>query len=228
MPFAKAFLLFLGIGASIAGFSQKPVTGYVSSGDTDLSGVTVSVRGTALAVQTDQAGNFSIPASAGQALVFSSVGFTSQEIQVRNAKMLSVILVSEAGALNQVIVVGYGTSKKATLTGSVVSVKGTDLVKSPAMNLSNSLAARLPAVSAVTRSGEPGNDGSTLRIRGSNTLNDNTPLVVVDGVPGRQLDRIDPSDIESVTILKDASAAILWRKGSKWSDHGHHQKGCFR
>src|SRR5690606_2328416 len=82
------------------------------------------------------------------------------------------------------------------------------LVKSPVMNVSNSLSGRLSGVTVVTRSGEPGNDGSTIRIRGSNTLGDNSALVVIDGIPGRSLDRVDPNSIESITVLKDASAAI--------------------
>jgi TonB-dependent SusC/RagA subfamily outer membrane receptor len=110
--------------------------------------------------------------------------------------------------MEQVVVVGYGTQRKATLTGSVSTVKGSDVMKSPSVNVSNSLAGRLPGLVAVNRSGEPGYDGSTLRIRGVNTFGDASPLIVVDGVPGRSLERIDPSTIESISVLKDASAAI--------------------
>jgi TonB-dependent SusC/RagA subfamily outer membrane receptor len=106
--------------------------------------------------------------------------------------------------------VGYGTQKKETITGSVASVKGSELVKSPVVNLSNSIAGRMAGVVAVNRSGEPGADGSAIRIRGSNTLNNGDALIVVDGIPNRAggLDRINPNDIESVSVLKDASAAI--------------------
>jgi TonB-dependent starch-binding outer membrane protein SusC len=106
--------------------------------------------------------------------------------------------------------VGYGVQKKETVTGSVVSVKGSELVKSPAMNLSNSLAGRLPGVTFVNRSGLPGGDGSAIRIRGSNTLNNNGALIVIDGIPNRAggLDRLNPADIESISVLKDAAAAI--------------------
>jgi len=188
--------------------AQQPVNGKITSADTVLSAVTISLKGSAVATQTDINGKFSINVAPSDVLVVSFIGFISQEVPVRGRRNIDIQLISEAESLSQVVVVGYGTAKKATLTGSVVAVKGADLVKSPAMNLSNSLAGRVAGVSAVTRSGEPGNDGSTLRIRGSNTLNDNTPLVVVDGIAGRELERIDPSDIESVTILKDASAAI--------------------
>ena len=104
--------------------------------------------------------------------------------------------------------IGYGVQRKVTSTGSVVSSKGSELEKSPSTNLTNNLVGRMPGLTAVTRSGEPGADGATLRIRGSNTLGDNSPLVVVDGVANRNMERLNPSDIETVTILKDASAAI--------------------
>jgi TonB-dependent SusC/RagA subfamily outer membrane receptor len=107
-------------------------------------------------------------------------------------------------------VVGYGTAKKATLTGSVTAVKGAELEKAPAANLSNTLGGRLPGVSAVQSSGEPGYDGSAIRIRGTNSLGNSNALIVVDGVPNRSggLDRINPADIESISVLKDAAAAI--------------------
>ena len=105
---------------------------------------------------------------------------------------------------------GYGVQKKETITGSVTSVKGDELVKSPAVNLANSLAGRLPGVTVVNRSGEPGADGATIRIRGGNTLGNNNALIVIDGIPNRNggLDRINPADIESISVLKDAAAAI--------------------
>ena len=111
-------------------------------------------------------------------------------------------------SLGEVVVVGYGTAKKATITGSISTVSGEKLKAMPNVNFSNSLAGRLPGLVSTTRSGEPGNDDATLRIRGSNTLGDNSPLVVIDGIANRSMQRLDPADVESVTILKDASAAI--------------------
>lgn len=113
-------------------------------------------------------------------------------------------------SLAEVIVVGYGEQKKETITGSVATVKGSELAKSPAVNLSNSIAGRMPGVVAVNRSGEPGYDGSAIRIRGSNTLGNNDALIVIDGIPARAggIDRLNPNDIESISVLKDASAAI--------------------
>ncbi len=204
----KLVLLFSLLFFFIAAVAQQTVTGTVKSGNTVLAAVTVSVKGSSVSTLTDNSGKFSINAGPAQVLVFSHVGYIALEIPVKSRLIVNAELNSEAESLTQVVVVGYGTTKKATLTGSVGVVKGADLAKSPATNLSNSIAGRIPGVTAVTRSGEPGNDGSTLLIRGINTLNDNSPLIVVDGIAGRGLERIDPSDVENITVLKDASAAI--------------------
>ncbi|HBX19046.1 MAG TPA: TonB-dependent receptor, partial [Porphyromonadaceae bacterium] len=112
-------------------------------------------------------------------------------------------------ALEEVVVVGYGVQKKATITGSIAQVSGAELKQSPSVNLSNSLVGRLPGVIANNRSGEPGNDYSEIFIRGKGSLGNNNPLYVIDGVANRGgIERLNPSDIESVTVLKDASAAI--------------------
>ncbi len=205
----RLFFLFLFCSISASLFAQqKTITGRVSSADSALAGVTVAVKGSSAATQTDANGRFTINAPANGTLVVSSIGFSSQEVKINNHTNITVQLQSTTQELNQVVVVGYGVQKKATLTGSVSSVKGTEIAKSPAMNVSNSLGVRLPGLVTVTPSGEPGSDGSVLRIRGVNTLGNNNPLIVVDGIPGRSLDRIDPSTIESISVLKDASAAI--------------------
>jgi TonB-dependent SusC/RagA subfamily outer membrane receptor len=133
-----------------------------------------------------------------------------QEVKVGNRSTINVQLQPSTSQLTDVVVVGYGTQRKATVTGAVTAVRGTELDKSPGLNLSNSLAGRLPGVTAMQRSGEPGFDASTIRIRGTNTLGNSGPLVVIDGVPDRAggLDRLNPADIENVSVLKDASAAI--------------------
>ena len=176
-----------------------------------MSGVSVVVKGTSKGATTDANGNYSISVSNNKAiLIFSMVGYEPKEVTVGNQSIINVALQFDAKALKEVVVVGYGVQKKSTVSGSVVSVKGSDLVKSPVVNLSNSLAGRMAGVVAVNRSGEPGSDGSAIRIRGSNTLNNSDALIVVDGIPNRAggLDRINPNDIESVSVLKDASAAI--------------------
>ncbi|MGN6618378.1 MAG: SusC/RagA family TonB-linked outer membrane protein [Ilyomonas sp.] len=179
-----------------------------SSLNKPLSGVSVNVKGQTTGTTTDEKGKFSINANRNSTLVFSYVGYTPEEVAVGNNNVINVTLKSEAASLQDVVVVGYGTQKKATLTGSIAVVSGNEVRKSPAPNVSNSLVGRLPGLVVVSRTGEPGNDGSLLRIRGVNTLGDNAPLVIVDGIQNRGLDRIDPANIESITVLKDASAAI--------------------
>src|SRR5690606_5404963 len=118
------------------------------------------------------------------------LGFESVE-RPATATTLNISLTTSTSTLEDVVVVGYGTQKAATITGSISSVKGEELVASPAINLSNSLVGKMPGLVAVTRSGEPGGDGSTLRIRGANTLGDNSPLIVVDGIANRGLERLN-------------------------------------
>ncbi len=193
--------------------TAREVTGTVSDDETKegVPGVTVTVKGTSRGVLTDASGKFRIEAGNENAvLVFSMVGYLTQEVTTGTRSVIDVALTTDNQHLSEVIVVGYGVQKKETITGSVTSVKGSELVKSPAVNLSNSLAGRMPGVVAVNRSGEPGYDGSSIRIRGSNTLGNNDALIVIDGIPNRAggLERLNPNDIESISVLKDASAAI--------------------
>lgn len=189
---------------------NKTVTGSV----TDLSGlplpgVTVIVKGTNNGMTTNVDGKFvlaNVPSDA--TLVFSFVGMKSKEVLVDGKTTINVVLEEETIGLEEVIAIGYGSQKSATITGSVSAVKGEKLMAAPSANFSNAVAGRLPGLVAVTRSGEPGSDGTTFRIRGANTLGDNSPLVVVDGIVNRGLERLSSIDIESVTVLKDASAAI--------------------
>ena len=175
-----------------------------------LPGVSILVKGTSAGTVTDIEGNYTVNAPGAATLVFSFIGYITQEIPLGNKTSLDVKMLADTKALDEVVVVGYGTAKKATLTGSVTAVKGAELQKAPSTNLSNTLGGRLPGVSAVQSSGEPGYDGSAIRIRGTNSLGNSNALVVVDGVPNRSggLDRLNPADIESISVLKDAAAAI--------------------
>lgn len=175
-----------------------------------LPGVSILIEGTTNGTVTDLDGQFSIDAPEGAVLVFSFIGFETQRVTVGSQTQLEITLRSDLKQLGEIIVVGYGEQRKETITGSVVTVKGDELVKSPAMNLTNSIAGRMPGVVAVNRSGEPGNDGSAIQIRGSNTLGNNSALIVIDGIPDRAggIERLNPNDIESISVLKDASAAI--------------------
>jgi len=189
---------------------QKSITGRVTSENLPVPGVTVQVKGSNVSTQTDANGNFTINASNNAILVLSSVGYGVQEINVNDRSSIDVQMEKSLQSMSEVIVVGYGTQKKVTVTGSVATVKGTDLDKSPTLNLSNSLAGRLPGITAIQASGEPGYDGSSIRIRGTNTLGNTSALIVIDGIPDRAggLDRLNPADIESMSVLKDASATI--------------------
>lgn len=171
----------------------------------------VLIKGTSKGVTTDANGIFSIDVpSQKSVLVISNTGFQSQEITVGKSTNINVDLAVAVNQLNEVVVVGYGTQKKVTVTGAVSAIKGENLVKSPAVDLSNSLAGRLPGLVVIQTSGEPGYDGATISIRGTNTLGNNSPLIVIDGIPDRDggLGRLNPRDIESISVLKDASAAI--------------------
>ncbi|ULQ54721.1 SusC/RagA family TonB-linked outer membrane protein [Flavihumibacter fluvii] len=155
-------------------------------------------------------GRFSISVTNNKAtLVISYAGFAAMEIKTSNNKEINIVLTPDGRSLNEVVVVGYGTQKKASLTGAVASVKGADLIQSPSVNVANAIAGRVPGVIANNRSGRPGEDGSTILIRGMNSFGGGTsPLFVVDGIPDRDFSRINPADIENITVLKDASAAI--------------------
>jgi TonB-dependent starch-binding outer membrane protein SusC len=162
-------LLSLLLLCSGALFSQAgpTVRGKVTDDrDSAIANVSIVVKGTTNGTTTDQDGNFSLSVpSATSVLVLSGVGYTTQEIALANRTSITARLVTSSSDLQNVIVVGYGTQKKVTVTGAVATVKGTELQKSPTVNLSNALAGRLPGITAIQSGGEPGYDGSTIRIR---------------------------------------------------------------
>lgn len=207
------YLLAFLLSSSWVAFGQnQTITGKVTDEKGEaLIGVNIIVKETSKGTTTNVDGKYSlsVPGSSSK-IIYTFVSYESREVTVGNQSIINVSLSPDAKSLSEVIVVGYGVQKKATVSGSVVSVKGSDLQKSPSVNLSNSLAGRMAGVVAVNRSGEPGSDGSTIRIRGANTLNNNDALIVIDGIPNRAggLDRINPADIETISVLKDASAAI--------------------
>lgn len=191
---------------------RRTVSGTVSDDKGEpLIGVNVAVKGTTVGSITNIDGKYSLEVPANDAvLIFSYIGYQKVEVPVGNKSVIDQMLNEDTQKIDEVVVVGYGVQKKETVTGSVSSVKGDELLKSPVANLSNAIAGRLSGVITLQRSGEPGYDGATIRIRGSNTLGNNDPLVVIDGVAARAggLERLDPNEIESMSVLKDASAAI--------------------
>ena len=167
------------------------------------------VEGTTIGTISDLNGKYSLDAPDRNAvLVYTFIGYTTQRVTAGTRTSIDIKMVPDVTALEEVVVVGYGTVKKASMTGSIIAVKGDKLQVAPTINYSESLAGRLPGLVTVKYSGEPGRDDATIRIRGSNTLGNNSPLIVIDGVANRDMTRLDPSSIENVTVLKDASAAI--------------------
>ncbi|KAA5546819.1 TonB-dependent receptor [Adhaeribacter rhizoryzae] len=191
----------------------KAVTGKVTSeAGEPLIGVTVVVKGTTVGTSTDATGNYSIEVpNDGGTLVFSYIGFLTKEVLVGNATTLNVTLATDAKALEEVVVVGYGTQKKETLTGSVASVNGELLTTRPVTNPTAAIQGRMPGVRIVQNSGEPGNEGASIRIRGIGTFSGagSNPLVLIDGVEGN-LSNLDPNNIESISVLKDAASASIY------------------
>ena len=193
---------------------EVKVSGTVTSAadNMPLPGVSViDAKNPTRGVQADFDGNFTITLEDGNtSLRFSYIGFKSAVVPVNNQSTINVSLEEDVANLEEVVVVGYGTQKKATVTGAVTAVQGPVLESSPAISVSNSLAGRLPGVVIIQTSGEPGNDQSTISIRGTNTLGNNQPLIVIDGIPDRDggIGRINSNDIANISVLKDASAAI--------------------
>ena len=188
---------------------QKTIKGTVTGSKGEpLPGVNILLKGTNTVVTTDFDGKFSIDVpDSSSILVISFTGFVTKEVRATDG--LTIQLEEENQTLNEVVVVGYGTQKKASTTGAIASIKGGVLTQNASANVSNGIAGRMSGVIANNRSGRPGDDSSSLLIRGFNSFGGGTsPLVVVDGIPDRDLNRINPDDIESVTVLKDASAAI--------------------
>jgi TonB-dependent starch-binding outer membrane protein SusC len=209
---ASAIILLLCLGLNVnAQAQEKTVRGKITDEQKNpLSGVSVLQKGTTNGTTTSATGDFTITVPRGAVLVFTSVGFTDKEVTVGDDNTVNLQLAALPQYLTDVVVVGYATQKKVTVTGAVTAVKGENLIKSPAVDLSNSLAGRLPGLVVIQTSGEPGYDGASIKIRGTNTIGNSDPLVVIDGVPERDggLGRLNPRDIETISVLKDASAAI--------------------
>jgi TonB-linked SusC/RagA family outer membrane protein len=189
--------------------TQKTIRGIVrDSKGQPLAAVNVLVKGTANGAETDTSGRFLINAGDNSVLIFSYIGAASKEVPVNGQTTLAVQLEADDKSLNDVVVVGYGTQKKVNVIGSVVTVSNKDITAAPVTNIANALAGRLPGAVIQQSNGEPGKDAATIVIRGTATLGDNSPLIVVDGVIGRDMNTINGNDVESVSVLKDASAAI--------------------
>ncbi len=193
-------------------FAQsKTVTGTVKNETNQpLSGVTVTVKGTNIGTSTDNQGKFSLLLSDDKgSLLFSYIGYATQEIPVKNQTTINVQLIPEAAALKDIVVVGYGTQRKKDLTGSVATINVAEAKKISTNDITGLLQGRAPGV-AVNSDGQPGSVPS-VRIRGFSTFGGSSPFYVVDGVPvGTSIREFSPNDIQSITVLKDASAASIY------------------
>ena len=206
------FIFLISITAAIA--QNVTVKGkVVDTNGEALIGVNVSVKGTTIGTITDLDGNYTLQApNAKSTLTFSFIGFQSTDVAVNNQSTINITLKEDSQNLDEVVVVGYGVQKKVTVTGSVASVSGEMLKASPTTNLTNGMLGRMPGVIGFSRADEPGGGGTTIRIRGTNTLGSKDPLIVIDGVPSRAggLNRLNPSEIESMSVLKDATATAIY------------------
>ncbi len=223
----KICVLLIFVGISATGFAQNNVSGVVtdSKDGTPLAGVSVQVKGTRTTVKTDAAGGFTISAASNSTLLFTSVGFSSESIVVSGNTPINIKMSNSSQALNEVIVIGYGTARKKDLTGSVSTVSSKDFQKGVITSAEQLIAGKISGVSVISNSGQPGS-GSQIRIRGGASISaSNDPLIVVDGTildPGgvngaaNPLSLINANDIETFTVLKDASATAIY--GSRASN----------
>ena len=191
--------------------AQVTITGKVTDEKKEaLIGVNIQVKNTTLGGVTDLEGNYSLDVPDAQAvLVFTYTGFQTQEISVKGRTSIDVTMGEATLMINEVVVVGYGTQRKSDLTGSVGSIKSSELQKVAASNVTQALQGKIAGVNVSSASGRPG-EGPVIRIRGTGTLNNANPIYVVDGLILDNIDFLNSSDIESMEVLKDASAAAIY------------------
>lgn len=191
--------------------AQRAVTGQVTDAHgVALAGVSVQVKGTGTGTVTDQDGRYSLTVAESGILIFSYVGYRSQEISISNQTSINVQLEADHAALDEVVVVGYGTQRKTDMTGSVATISPTEFQEQPVQRVDEVLQGRATGVQVTNASGAPGAD-ARIRIRGANSvLGDNNPLYVVDGFVGVDFNTINPADIESIQILKDAASTAIY------------------
>jgi TonB-linked SusC/RagA family outer membrane protein len=222
LKFSKSlFILFVLLLPAMVGLAQNTITGKVtnSKDGAGIPSATIVIKGTKKGTQTSTDGSFRINAPANATLVFSSIGFAAEEVDVAGRSTVDVVLQPGATDLNTVVVIGYGTRQKKDLTGSITQVSSKDFQKGSITTPEQLIAGKVAGVSIISNSGQPG-AGSTIRIRGGSSLNaSNDPLIVIDGVPldnagiaggNNPLSFINSNDIESFTVLKDASAAAIY------------------
>ena len=219
LPVALSLFLFLliplkGYGdenpiAEVVQQNSKVTGTVVDANGEPVIGANVTVVGTTLGTITDIDGRFSLNANSGAKIKISFIGYKEKVVTIKKGISLNIVLEEDAQSLGEVQVVAYGVQKKVSITGAISSMKGDDLLKTPAGSLSNVLSGQITGISSVQYSGEPGADAADIYVRGVATWNNAKPLIQVDGVE-RDFSQIDPNEIESVTVLKDASATAVF------------------
>lgn len=224
-------LLFAGVNASNAGelsyshslvlnntIYQQKVTGKVQGTEGPLAGVTITVKGSSRSTSTDSNGQFSIEAKTGDVLLVKSIGYKPQEISI-SSSVVTIDLVSDSEALEEVVVVAYGTQKKANLTGSVATITPKQLADRPVTSLQNALQGISPGVTVLSRPAEVGRSSSgaasnagSITVRGRSNLGSPSPMFIIDGIPATsaEFSALSPNDISSMSVLKDAASASLY------------------
>ena len=195
---------------------QETVQGRVIDSDTKeaLPGVNILVKGTMVGTATDKNGMYSLDVpSRNDTLIVSYIGYKTKVVPIMGRAKINIALKNQAVSGGQLVVVGYSTQQKTTLTGSVSEVKGNDLAQAPVANISNSIAGNVAGVSMSSYQGQPGQNNPTIHIRGVATTGNSQPLIVVDGIKRDNLSEIDPSTIKSITVLKDAAAVAPYGMG---------------
>jgi len=213
----KQILLFSKTADMSMILQQNKITGTITDEKGNpLPGVNVTVKGTTLGTFTDASGKYIINnAPQNATFVFSFIGMTAQEIPSEGRILIDVVLKEEAIGLEEVVVVGYGTQKKATLSGSVASINAEQLKSTSVANIGNALTGQISGLVINTRSGAPGDDSPEIIVRGKGSWNGSAPLIIIDGIANRSgYDRLNINDIESISVLKDASAAIYGSRGA--------------
>jgi TonB-dependent SusC/RagA subfamily outer membrane receptor len=210
--FSLSFILLL---FAFFASAQKQVSGVVKSATGPVAGATVAVKDATVATQTAADGTFSITVPSGKSvLVISYVGLETREVDISNQTSVDLTLAAVVSSLNEVIVTGYSAQRKKDIIGAVSVVDIKQLQMTPSQNIASQLQGRAPGV-VVSSAGEPG-VAAVVRIRGFNSANNNDPLYIVDGVPTTDPSKFNPNDIESMQVLKDASAASIY--GSRASN----------
>jgi len=190
---------------------QQNVSGKViDNNGNPLPGVSIVVKGTTIGTTTDVNGYFRIAnVTENTILEFSFMGMQTQNIVVGSQTIINITMAEESIGLNEIVAIGYGVQKKVSITNAVSSINGEQISTRNSTNITQALQGKLPGLTIIDRGGAPGNENLTTRIRGVTSLNDNNPLILIDGVPGN-LSRINPVDIESISVLKDAASTAIY------------------